>query len=53
MNDEIIRQKLKDRNLAAIARNIGVSRSYLSKYMSGKDISEATKQKLISYLLEN
>lgn len=53
INEEVIKTKLKDRNIAAVARAIGVHRSYLSRFLNGEPISDGTKQKLIAYLLES
>jgi len=52
LSDEKIRRKLEDRNLAAVARKIGVTRSYLCKYMKGGTLGDETKVKLVDYLLE-
>lgn len=53
MLDETIRKKLADRNVAEVARRIGVTRAYLNNYLSTGKISASTKEKLIAYLLEN
>lgn len=45
-----IRTQLRDRNLAAVARRINVSRAWLSKIRSGEEMSD-TMQKLLSYYL--
>lgn len=47
-----IRYKLRDRNLAFIAREIGVTKSWLNAIRRGdvKRISNDLEQKLITYL---
>lgn len=53
MLDEAIRNKLADRNVAEVARRIGVTRAYLNSYLKTGKIGKETKEKLIAYLLEN
>lgn len=54
MLDDKIKTKLRDRNLAQVARKIGISRSMLSYYVKGeRELSVAVKERLVSYLLEN
>lgn len=50
MNLEQIKEKLSDRNLAEVARRIGVTRAYLSSIMKGQKISEEMRKKLSDYL---
>jgi plasmid maintenance system antidote protein VapI len=51
IKDDLIKKKLEDRNIAEIARRIGVSRSYLNRYIKGGEISQDTKVKLVEYLI--
>lgn len=46
-----IQKQLEDRNLAAVARKLGVTRSWLQAIRSGKAVcSKDTQQKLSDYL---
>ena len=47
---EEIRVKLSDRNLAEVARRIGVTRAYLSAICNGKSAGYETIKKLSDYL---
>lgn len=49
---EEIKIKLSDRNLAEVARRIGVTRSYLSAICKGKKPGYETIKKLSDYLDE-
>lgn len=51
MHTDEIKEKLSDRNLAEVARRLGLSRAYLSAIMTGRrEPSEQVKQSLESYL---
>lgn len=55
LTDIQIRAALQDRNLAAVARSLNVTRSYLQAFRSGKvkKISNDMRQKLHDYLTSN
>lgn len=54
MQLEIIKKKLSDRNLAEVARRIGVTRAYLSYIMNGNRTPSAEMlEKLEAYFNAN
>lgn len=54
MKDAQIIKKLEDRNLAKVASQIGVTRSWLHAIRSGQvRLSENTRQKLVDYFNAN
>jgi plasmid maintenance system antidote protein VapI len=51
MTLENIRENLSDRNLAEVARRIGVTRAWLSAIKNGASCSDQMRFKIVKYLV--
>lgn len=50
MTLENIREHLSDRNLAEVARRVGVTRAWLSAIKNGSNCSDEMRFKIVRYL---